>query len=91
MGEKAGLFNGTPTPASLLPGSGLFDPPLEFIQTDDYTTQIRLGLQSLSGDRLQDYIEAVVNDIARAAGRVLSSGFRQATLPMVEDAVKRCR
>jgi hypothetical protein len=91
IGDEARLFGGVPARNSPNQGSGLFDPPLESIRTDDYTTQTRVSLQPLAAERLQSYLEAVLNDIARAAGSVLSNGFRPATHPLIEDAITRLR
>jgi hypothetical protein len=91
ISEAAQLYPGTPTQVSPNQGSGLFDPPLASIRADDYTTQIRVVLQPITTERLKDYLEAVMNDMVRGAGCVLSSRFGQATHWVIEQAMTRSR
>jgi hypothetical protein len=87
--ERAQLFPGLPTRNSHLPGSGLFEPPLQSIQADGAGIQTRVSLHPVTTERLQAYLEEIMNDLARLAGSVLSASFRASTQPIVEDAIKR--
>jgi hypothetical protein len=46
-------------------------------------------MSPISGDRLQDYLEAVMIDVVRPSGSVLAPEFRTSMQALVDDAVKR--
>jgi hypothetical protein len=87
--DKAQLYSGVPTRYAHLQGSGLFEPPLEFIQTDGATIQTRVALHPVTSERLQGYVEEIMNDLARLAGSVLSLSFRTSIQPLADDALER--
>jgi Putative DNA-binding domain len=89
--DRAQLYSGVPTRNRPNQGSGLFDPPLESIQVaeDVPPTQIRVSLHPLTTERLRGYLEAVMNELARYAGSVLSTSFAASTQPLVEDGWNR--
>jgi len=88
IAESFNLFGGFPTPKQHIAGTMLFHPPLEAIKSG-VTTEIEVAMSPISGDRLQDYLEAVMIDIVRPSGSVLAPEFRGATQVLVDDAVKR--
>jgi hypothetical protein len=69
----------------------LFDPPLESIQIVPVAplTRLRVVLPLVTAERVQEYLEAVMNEVARSAGSVLSPSFRNTTQPLVRDALTR--
>lgn len=53
----------------------LFAPALDLTNGLNGTTQLHIALQPLTGNRLQEYVESLVNDLARTAGSVTTSSF----------------
>jgi hypothetical protein len=88
--DRAELSLGVPTINGLGPAS-LFEPPLRSVPAWCGSTQIRVALHPMTPERLQEYLEAIMNDLARVAGSVLSPSFRASTQPLVDDALKRLR
>jgi hypothetical protein len=91
LSETAQLYGGVPSRNSSNQGSGLFEPPLESLSKNDYTTQIHVALHPVTSERLSENLESVINDLARTAGCVLSSVFGATIKPLVEDDLKRSR
>ncbi|MGO9094634.1 MAG: helix-turn-helix domain-containing protein [Bryobacteraceae bacterium] len=81
-----GLDSGDSRP---LPDSGSFEPPLDSIRVDLAGSRIPTALHPVTGERLQEYLEVVMNDLARRTGRVLSSSFRASTQRLADDALAR--
>lgn len=80
-----------PDTAQVWQSSYLFAPPSETIRMDNAVSQMRVSLHPLIAERWQGYLEAVVNDLVRFAGRVLSQLFRNTTKPEVEVAITRLK
>jgi len=91
VSDRAQIHPGVPSRNSHIPGSDLFEPPLQSILADAATVQTRVVLHPVTAERLQGYIEEVMNDLARLAGSVLSPSFRPSIQPLVDDALKRQR
>ena len=85
--EGAKLFPGLP-PGARLGGANLFHPPLESIKSA-MVAQFEVAMHPMSSARLQDYLEAIMIEIARSSGSVLSSEFRSSMQELVDDAVRR--
>lgn len=86
--ESFNLFGGLPARIQDIEGTKLFHPPLEIIRLG-VTTEIEVSMSPISGDRLQDYLEAVMIDVVRPSGSVLAPEFRTSMQALVDDAVKR--
>jgi hypothetical protein len=82
------LFPGFPTPSARVAGANLFHPPLGTIKAS-IVTEIEVAMHPISGDHLQDYLEAVMIDIVRPSGSVPVPEFRTGMQALVDDAVKR--
>ena len=46
-------------------------------------------LRTITYEHLQEYIAAIMNDLARPMGSVLSARFSDSTRPILEDVLKR--
>jgi schlafen family protein len=88
IAQGVNLFGGFPTSSQRIAGTKLFHPPLETIRAGA-ATEIEVAMSPISGDRLQDYLEAVMIDVVRPSGSVLVPEFRTAMQALVDDAVKR--
>lgn len=64
-----------------------FSPQLQTIQVSGAFSRIRMALHPLLSVRWQEYLETVVNDLARFSGAVLSPLFTSGTKSEVELAV----
>jgi hypothetical protein len=82
------LYGGLPSPNDHLKGSDLFRPPIKFMNLNG-GTQVELAMYPLSSGRLQDCLEAVLNDLVRPSGSVLDPRFRACMEGLVDGAVKR--
>lgn len=64
-----------PSGAQPFKADNLFAPALDLSNGLNGTTQLHVALQPLTGNRLQEYVESLVNDLARTAGSVTNSNF----------------
>lgn len=85
--DKARVFEGAPNDPTPPLGSRIFEPPLESISGAAVFSN-RIALHPLTSERLLDYLESVMNDLARMAGRVLAPMFPDSTLPYINKALK---
>ena len=60
IAQGVNLFGGFPTSSQRIAGTKLFHPPLETIRAGA-ATEIEVAMSPISGDPLQDYLEAVID------------------------------
>jgi hypothetical protein len=82
------LFDGPPQGAHPTRGAYLFEPPLDHI-SQHVQTELEVSLHPALPGRLLDYIEAVLTDMARPHGSVLSAGFKESMKGEANNAVSR--
>jgi len=71
-----------------VPGTRLFDEPLHTIETDP-AVSISDDFSELTGPEIRRLFPAIVHQVARSLGRVLSSTFEADVEPIVESVLKR--
>lgn len=86
----ASLFDGLPEPPNFIGGAYLFDPPLNRV-TQNMRSEIEVSLHPPLADRLEEYLEDVLNELARRHGSVLVSEFGRSVKKPIEDALSRLR
>ncbi|HYW38673.1 MAG TPA: hypothetical protein VE957_11205 [Terriglobales bacterium] len=82
------LFDGMPQGQHRLGGAYLFEPPLAHISQNS-RSELEVSMHPTLANRLQEYLDTVLTDIARPHGSVLNAGFRESIKETVDDAVKR--
>jgi hypothetical protein len=87
VNREAQLFGGLPTRVSPLPGTDLFEPSLRCVSAH-VGARADVALRTITCERLQQYIEAIMNDLARPMGSVLSARFSDSIRPILEDVLK---
>jgi Putative DNA-binding domain len=68
-----------------------FEPPLGGIQAGQVGTQVRISQQPLTVELMEQQLEAVLNDIARELGRILSPNFKAMTNKFVTERINQLR
>jgi hypothetical protein len=85
----ADIFDGLPNDRSnRVGGAYLFDPPLNHV-SQHMQTGLEVSMHPVLANRLLEYLETVLTDIARPHGSVLSAEFRGSMKGDVDDAVAR--
>jgi len=84
------LFDGFPSRngQEYLKGAELFDPPLRVMNFNG-GTQIEVPMFPMTSDRRQDCLEAVLIDLVRPNGSVLSSKSQEGTQALVDSVLQR--
>lgn len=84
----ADLFDGPLQHSQVLGGAYLFEPPLNRISRD-VRTEIEVSMHPLLASRMHEYLEAVLNAMARPHGSVLHASFNSSIKEEVDRAVAR--
>lgn len=89
MTGGADIFDGLPNHLSnRVGGAYLFDPPLNRI-SGHVQTGLEVSMHPTLTDRLREYLEIVLTDIARPHGSVLSAEFGNSMKGDVDNTVSR--
>lgn len=88
VNKEAQLFAGLPTRVSPLPGSDLFEPSLRRVSSH-VGARANVALRTITCERLQEHIGAIMNDLVRPMGSVLGPRFGESIRPILDDVLKR--
>lgn len=87
--ERTRLLDEVQTPDSLEPHQ-LLESTQEFIQANA-GVQNPIALHPVTASHFKEYVEGVMNDLARMVGGILSPSFDMITASMIESALRRLR